>query len=132
MFKVKKCRQPHHSAYNPTYLFFMLSISNQTIHQSSQKKVTIKEEIQSVSTTLKAPQTSIEIPKVQTYKQGPWQEKQRNQISDYGLTTQVICQTWEQVSFMGKNLWVLQMETEIISYMEQKERDSRDFWPMYA
>lgn len=37
-----------------------------------------------------------------------------------------------QVSFMGKNLWMIQMETEIISYMEQKEHDLGNFWQMYV
>lgn len=40
--------------------------------------------------------------------------------------------TWEQVSFMDKNLWVLQRETENISYAEQREPDLGDFWQIYA
>lgn len=33
---------------------------------------------------------------------------------------------------MGKNLWVLLRETEIINYVEQKEHDLGDFWQIYA
>lgn len=40
--------------------------------------------------------------------------------------------TWEQVSFMDKNLWVLQRETEKISHAKQKEPDLGDFWQIYA
>ena len=36
----------------------------------------------------------------------------------------------EQVNFMGKNLWMLQMETNNYLY-GTREHDLRDFWQMY-